>query len=292
MIDSSEAVLIGVDGGGSRCRVAIGTAADGILASVEGGPANFSTDPLGAIKTVLITVENAASKINVSQAQLAKAITHLGLAGVMTPDDSAKVADAMPFGCVTVTDDRPTAIAGALGESDGYLLSIGTGTIAAVSKLGWIKSVSGYGFHLSDHGSGAWLGRAALEQALLCHDGLKDHSDLTRTLLENFGGATGLVGFSQTAKPDDYAALAPDIVSAARNGDVWGKHLMRSGAQYLQQFLDVLGFETGETLCLSGGLGPHYTDYLPAKVTSGRIKPRGTALDGAFAMAKRLGAAK
>ncbi|CAN0599943.1 unnamed protein product, partial [Ectocarpus sp. 12 AP-2014] len=136
-------------------------------------------------------------------------------------------------------------------------------------------------------GSGAWLGRAALEQVLLCHDGLADHGDLTRTLFAEFDNdPNAIVAFSMSAKPGDYAAFAPDVVSAADSGDASGQAFMAKGANYLIRGLNALGFQPGDTLCLSGGVGGHYARYLPASILSGNIGPRGTALDGAFHLAK------
>ena len=61
MSDSPHTLVIGVDGGGTGCRVAIGTVADGVLARAEDGRANVASDPALAIKNVIDTVEAAAS---------------------------------------------------------------------------------------------------------------------------------------------------------------------------------------------------------------------------------------
>ncbi len=46
-------LIIGVDGGGSGCRVAVADAAGTVLARAEGGPANIATDPEGADRSIL-----------------------------------------------------------------------------------------------------------------------------------------------------------------------------------------------------------------------------------------------
>ena len=288
MSDSDHTLLIGVDGGGTGCRVAAGTLAKGVLGRAEGGRANATSDPALAIRNVLETVHAAAQVAGFSAEALNDAVAHIGLAGVMTADDSTRIANALPFAHASVTDDRPTAIAGALGDQDGYLLAIGTGTIVASSQRGEFTYVGGWGFQISDQSSGAWLGNMALRRTILCHDGLTSHSDLTHGLLLRFNDDPNeIVRFAAGATPRDYATLAPKIVEAANAGDLWGLTIMKEGADYLVQALSTLGFLPGDALCLTGGVGPHYAPYLPAEALRGRVSSRGGSLDGAFQLAAR-----
>ncbi|WP_417242978.1 BadF/BadG/BcrA/BcrD ATPase family protein [Celeribacter sp.] len=286
MNDSSHHLLIAVDGGGTGCRAAIGTPARGVIARADAGRANVASDPDLAIQNVIEAIEKAAQSAGIAPDALPRATAHLGLAGVMTPHDSARVAAALPYRRVVVTDDRPTAVAGALGDQNGALLSIGTGSIIAARAAGRFRFVGSWGFHVSDQGSGAWLGRAALIQVLLCHDGIEAHSPLTRHILAQFGDdPNAIVAFSMSAKAGDYATLAPEIVAQAHAGDPWGRTIMATGATYLARGLAQVGFVPGETLCLTGGVGPHYAEYLPPELLVGLAPARGNALDGAFHLA-------
>lgn len=105
------------------------------------------------------------------------------------------------------------------------------------------------------------------------------------------GDAKAIVEFSLPAKPGDYRSLAPAIISAANDGDQWACATMKRGAHFLAGGLSRLGFHPGDPLCLIGGLGSHYANYLPAELLSGRVAAKGNALDGAFALA-RIGALK
>ena len=286
MFDLENHILIGVDGGGTGCRAAVGTRVDGVLATAEGRSANATTDPDFAIKNIISTVNEAAQNAGISEDQLSRASAHLGLAGAITDADITRISQSLPYGESTVTDDRATAVAGALKERDGYLLSLGTGTIIAASHDGAVNYVGGWGFQVSDQASGAWLGRAALERVILCHDGLAEHSTCSKTIFANFHDDPNMiVAFSTTAMPSDFGTLAPTVVDAARDGDPWARSLLQDGATYLTQGLARLGFTAGDLLCLTGGLGPHYKDYLPDDVLIGLVPPNGSALDGAFALA-------
>lgn len=287
MSNSPHTLVIGVDGGGTGCRVAIGTAVDGVLARAEGGRSNFASDPALAIENVIDTVEAAASNGVIAVERLKGATAHLGLAGVMTNQDASKVASAVPYMNVTVTDDRPTALNGAFRGQDGFLLSVGTGTIAAANIDGVYRSVGGWGFHVGDHASGSWLGHKCLRHVLLCHDGIAQHSDLTRALFAKFNNDPNeIVAFSMSAKPGDYGVFAPEVVKGANSGDSVGRKIVERGASHLVRCLKALRFNAGDPLCLTGGVGPHYANYLPDEITTGLIDRRGNALDGAFALAR------
>lgn len=287
MVDSLDNLIIGVDGGGTGCRAAIGTLRGGVLAQAEGGRANVTSDPALAIGNVIKTVEAAATNGGIALDRLKGATAHLGLAGVMTRQDVQTVTSAVPYQNVTVTDDRPTALNGAFDGHDGFLLSVGTGTIAAGRKDGAYRSVGGWGFYVGDQASGSWLGKKCLRQVLLCHDGIVQHSNLTRALFAKFNDdPNAIVAFSMSAKPGDYGAFAPDVVKWAAAGDPVGKKIIAKGATHLIRCLRALHFNAGDPLCLTGGVGPHYASYLPDDITVGLIPRRGSALDGAFAFAK------
>ncbi len=287
MSDSSNPIITGFDGGGTGCRAAVGTKNQGVLGIAEGGPANSATNPDLALKNIVTTIDAAAQAAGIDPVCVKGGTAHLGLAGIMTPADSVRVQTALPYATCTVTDDRLTAVTGALGDNDGFLVSAGTGTFLAVKRETSVRYVGGWGFGLGDQGAGAWLGRNALERVLLCHDGLAQHSDLTRQLLKRFDNDPYVISAKSTfAEPKMYGALAPDIVDAAKAGDPHGTAILNEGASYLANGLLGLGFKVGDKLCLTGGLGPHYAHFLPQDILTNRVMPEGTGLDGAFLLAR------
>lgn len=287
MFDSRADLIIGIDGGGSGCRVAVGTVADGVVATAQGGAANVASNFESTIANLCCALTEAIEAAGLTTSDLGRSVAHAGLAGVMSQTDGANVAARLPIRDCEVSDDRPTALAGALGAADGALLAVGTGIVAIKRDADQIRSVGGWGFQLADQGSGAWLGRAALEQVLLCHDGMARHSDLTRTLLDTFDtDPNKIVAFSLAATPGDYARFAPEIIAAADSGDPNGQGLMAAGAKHLLRYLQGLEAPPGTPLCLTGGIGPHYAAYLPRDVLQGRMAPLGNALDGAFHLAR------
>jgi glucosamine kinase len=277
------AALIGIDGGGTSCRGAL--VVGGRRHEVTLGPANVSTGFDAAIATLVATLDALAAAAGLARADLRDVPAHLGLAGVMGDAIAARVAAALPLACVAVTDDRPTSIAGALGDADGAVAAIGTGSFVGRQAGGRITGVGGWGFYLGDQAAGAWLLRRCLEETMLAHDGLAPATDLTLAMLAAHGGdPAAIVMFATAATPGDFARLARDVVAAADAGDPLGIRLMDEGADYIRRALHRLGWVAPERLVLTGGLGPAYARRLGLPVTP----PLGTALDGALALAARV----
>lgn len=287
MSQADNFYLLGVDGGGSGCRASVEALDGAVIGQASGGPANVTTDADQAIANVRQLIVSAMRASGLGEDDLSRTAIHIGLAGVVSSRDSQKVASSITALRCTVTDDRHIFVAGALGDDDGALVALGTGTII-VARHGLVyRHVSGWGLQVSDQASGAWLGRALLERTLLCHDGMERDSDLTRATMAHFDNDPGrIVIFANGARPGDYAAFAPQVVAAAKAGDTTGAELMQRGAQFLDRALDVVGLAGSDVLCLSGGLGPHYAQFLRPDFQKRIRPPKGTALDGALRLAR------
>ncbi|MEW9921075.1 BadF/BadG/BcrA/BcrD ATPase family protein [Marimonas sp. MJW-29] len=281
----NDTVIVAADGGGTGCRAAAGTLSQGVLGEARGGPGNVHSDFDAAIANLTGAIAAALAKAGLEETPLDRITAHLGVAGAHSEVEMAQVVAGLPYGRVSVTGDRATSVRGVLGEADGYVVALGTGTIVARQHALEMRTVGGWGFDLSDQASGAWLGHRLLREAVLAEDGLQAHTDLTRRALEDKGGLIATVHFSATATPGDYAPLARPVIEAAKDGDEIAQGLMREGAAYIETGLTTLGFQPGDRLALAGGVGPHYAAYLPAHMTRNLVQPKGTALDGAFAMA-------
>ncbi len=282
----SDPVFIGVDGGGTGCRAVIGTRS-AILGTGRGGPANVSSDMASAIKNARIAIDQAMAGLG--DLDMTNACAHMGLAGVLTATQADAVATQMPIGQVVVTDDRPTMLTGALGDDDGIVAAIGTGSFLGSKRGDAYRFVGGWGLDLSDEASGAWLGRAALTETLHACDGMRNHTGLTRQFMDHFGNdPDALVVFAATARPADFGTLAPKVSIAAANGDPAALPLMQRGTAYIEAALRTLGFQSNDTLCLAGGLGPIYAPFLASEFTANLRPVNGSALDGALMLARRM----
>jgi glucosamine kinase len=279
--------LIGIDGGGTGCRVAIADANLRLISEATAGPANIATAFDQSVFNIGSALSAAAHGAGIDKKDLRSAQVHLGLAGVMDKAGEVRVASSLNFEHCQVTDDRPTNVMGALAGADGYLLSVGTGTIAAASNQGQCSYVGSWGFFIADQASGAWLGRHILDRTLQSYDKVIPISPLTSTLLKEYNNdPRAIVSFSLTAAPVDYAAYAPQVIEAAEAGDAIALKLMQEGSDYLMAALRALGHKSDEPVCLAGGVGKHYKPYLGKSDAIEFLEPKGSAITGALYLAK------
>ena len=115
----------------------------------------------------------------------------LGLAGANVPAAAERLAARLPFARARIESDAVIAVKGALGEDDGVTAALGTGSVFGVQRGGAVRMIGGWGFLLGDQGSGARMGRALLEAALLAHDGLATRAPLLARCSPNTAGPRG-----------------------------------------------------------------------------------------------------
>lgn len=282
--------LIGVDGGGTNCRFAM--VHNGQRYDVQMAAANASTDPMGTRATLNKGLSALADAAGIAVSDMGNMPAILGLAGVMDADMAAQIAADIPLRRAVVGDDRRTAMVGALGPHDGCVMGIGTGSFLGRRVDGKDRLLGGWGFILGDDASGAVLGRQALRCTLDVHDGVRAETPLTQAITAKIGAPSAIVAFATAAKPNDFAALAPDVVAAARDGDPIGTQLMQDGARLIERGLQHLGWQISERICPLGGLAPHYAPYLSPDAAARLTAPEGTALDGALALAAQIARAE
>ncbi len=279
--------LIGVDGGGTNCRISL--LHDGRRTDIKIGSANVYTNLDAAIETIRQGLEQAAEKAGITMSGLRSYPAYIGLAGLMGSTMARRVLEGLPLDNAMVEDDRKSAVVGAHGACDGSVAGIGTGSFLARQSQGIIQFIGGYGFQLGDEASGATLGRSLLSRILLIKDGLETASVLTETVFAEFNSDVNhVVEFGKTAIPQSYARYAPRVVEAAKAGDIAGQTIMRAGADYIERGIRKLGWHTGEALCLIGGLAPHYQPYLSPELAQAVTAPKNSALDATLALAARI----
>mgnify|MGYP001628249166 CR=1 FL=1 len=287
MTDSLHSHLIAIDGGGTSCRFALQRPAGRLV--IRRGSANVYSAPGAALDTLRSGLADLAREAGLAPDALAEIPAYAGLAGVIDATDAAAIAAQLPLRRVRVEDDRPAAVAGALGARDGSLMGVGTGSFLARQEGGRITLAGGYGFQAGDEGSGAWIGKRLLQRCLHVLDGIAEETPVTRQCLDSFGGqAAAIVRFALTAKPGDYGRHAPRVTNAAAAGDPAAVAIMAEGAAYICAVLGALGHRPGETLCMAGSVAPHYTEFLPQGIASGLSPAQGEALDGALILEGRF----
>jgi len=280
--------LLGIDGGGTGCRAAIANMDGSILAEAKGGPANIATNYTAARSNIIAAATEATKLAGLPDTALGQCHAVLGLAGSNLGDYAAWLTADLPFAANNIVNDSIITLEGAIGGVEGCIAAIGTGSVFAVRDAQGVRMMGGWGFLLGDDGSGARLGQDLLRLALLVHDGVRPAGPLTRAILTEFHNRPDeIVETAKTWSPGDFGKLAPRIVDGWRAGDEQASQLLNHHADLVQDSLDALGFAPDKAFCMLGGLGHVYLELLDPKYRNAVLPPKGNALTGAVALAKR-----
>ncbi len=280
---------MGVDAGGSKCSARLADASGHIIGRGLSGPANINTGIGNVFSTILEATSQAISEAKLDTQAIPTIRASIGVAGIGREGAKAALqAQEFPFHSTNIYTDGFIANTGAHSGADGGIVIIGTGSIA-IGRLGGKNiRIGGYGFPISDEGSGAYIGLRAIRITLRASDGRILHSDLTRQLFQKFGRKThGIIAWMDKATAADYAVLAPIVVEAAEAGDRQGRMIIRHAANHIDLMVCGL-YKSGVPRCaLLGGLAPKIKPWLSPDTSAKLVKPDGDALDGALWLARQ-----
>lgn len=284
----SKPLFLGIDGGGTRCRARLADAAGVTLGEGVGRAANIRLGLDVAWTAIMQAVDQALAAAGLGRDVLPRIFIGLGLAGITGIADQERVAASAPaaFAGILSDTDAFTACLGAHAGADGAILISGTGSAAQIIIDGRGRGIGGWGFEVSDDGSGAAMGREAVRAALRGFDGLGPDTDLTRAVMARLGGdPPAIVAWVGTARPGDYGSLAPLALDHARRGDLVGERIVREQADHLVAHVRRLLDLGAPAICLMGGLGPALLDWMPPWVTGVLSEPKGDAMAGGVLLA-------
>ncbi|MCU4653582.1 ATPase [Roseibacterium sp. SDUM158016] len=277
----ADRIDIGIDGGGTGCRVAVSVG--DTVTETTGGPANIVTDPPGAEAAIRQALIEGLAAHGLGLEDMGRARVCAGLAGGRLPGVADAFATRLPF-LAYVVDDSVTALEGALGGAMGTLASLGTGSFFIRKSASGIRHVGGWGFHLGDEGSAAWLGRRALSLALRVADGRLPADPLAEALME--AAPPHPVLFARDARPGDFAQVARVVLAHAETP--LARRLITETLEALTEGLADLGHAPGAPLVVTGGLGELLAPHLPEALSRDLRPALGRPLDGALALARGL----
>jgi glucosamine kinase len=283
----ADFLLLGVDGGGTRCRARLCALSGHVLAEAATGPANLRLGLEQSFSAVMEATAECLRQAGLPFSQVRRIAACLALAGASEPTNLAEAqAHPHPFGKVIVTTDAHAACLGAHGGRDGGVIVAGTGAVAWAIVNGRSFRVGGWGMPISDEGSGAWLGCETLRRVLWAIDGRLAWTQLLRTVAAGFGDDPhAIVRWTQTASPRDFASLAPHVFDYAAQGDMAAAELLRLAAGHIDALARCLLEVGSERLALVGGCAPFLTPCLSRETRSHLIEPAGDALSGAIKLA-------
>jgi glucosamine kinase len=284
-----HALLLGVDGGGTQCRARLTNAVGAQLGEATAGPANIRFGLERSFSAILQATTECLVQAGLSSKDSSRITACLALAGASEPKHLAAAQDyPHPFRRAIVTTDAHAACVGAHDGREGGIIIIGTGSIGWAERNGLHTRVGGWGWPISDEGSGAWLGHEALRRVLWAYDGRIEWSPLLRALFTRFEhDPHAILQWTIDATPRDLGAFAPLVVERAGKNDRVGGELMQMAASHIDAVAERLIAVGTQRLSLVGGLAQHVAPWLSPATKSHIVPPAGDALDGALHLARQ-----
>jgi glucosamine kinase len=216
------AIYLGIDGGGTKTTCAVGDELSVLGTATSGGSNVTRVGEARAREALHAAVHEACAVAKVDLTQIESAC--VGLSGAGRAEVREAVACMMAEvigGRMQVVSDLETTLEAAFGGEPGVITIAGTGSIAyGRDARGQTARSGGWGWAISDEGSGQWVGRRAVSAVL----GAKDAGDsppLLETILKLWKLTTfdELVRSANASPPPDFSSLFPLVLAAAEAGD-------------------------------------------------------------------------
>lgn len=279
--------FLGVDAGGTKCRVRLQSAVGATVSEATGGPATMRLGTQQAADSIMVTSQEALRSAGMNSADYQKITACVGVAGSERPGApenlrSELVRSGMPN--VLVTSDAHIACLGAHGGGNGGIVIVGTGSIGYGLRDSKHIRVGGHGFPASDEGSGAYLGLHAIRMTLDATDGLQAFSTLTTNIRDALDDKGGVDAWLSNATATDYAALAPLVLADGGDDAI---AILRDAGQAIAKLVNGLNSKGIEKVALVGGLSEAIQQFMSPQVVADLVTAKGDALDGALYLARQ-----
>jgi glucosamine kinase len=280
---------LGIDGGGTRCRVRIEDERGRRLGEASAGPATTRIGVEKAWQAIMEATEAATAQAGLTREDLSLMHAGIGLAGLGRRGAEAAL-NKIPhrFASAIFISDGMAACLGAHSGADGAIVVAGTGSVGFGLIGGREIRLAGYGFPVSDEGSGADIGLQVVRLALRAADRRTEMTPLLAEVLGAFDhDPYQAVAWSEEARATDYAALAPIVMRHAHQGDPIGRRIVERAADAIGDLLDLFLARGIDRLSLVGGLADAITPWLTPDLRARLKHPDADAAAGALLVARR-----
>jgi glucosamine kinase len=282
-------LFLGIDAGGTSSKARLTDENGTLMGEAKGGPANTRIG-IEALHTTLMDVcMQTVKAAGLADSDLANIRCGMGVAGINRMGMKPQIqALRFPFANIQFSSDAMIANLGAHMGGDGAILILGTGSVGLVKRGEDSFSIGGYGFPISDEGSGAALGLSAIRHALRALDGRTRPSPLSQAVTKEFDNAIPkVIAWMDEASAGDYARFAPLVMDYAENGDEIALSIVRDAALHVERFVETIISRGAPRCVLMGGLADRMKPWLRQRIVAQLDEPMGDALDGALILAGR-----
>jgi glucosamine kinase len=244
------AIFLGIDGGGSKTSCLIGDETS-VLGTGTAGPSNVvRVGEAQARESLVAAIRQACMVANLKPAEISGVC--VGLAGAARLEISELVrgiiseiiSGEIKPGEIRVVGDNVIALEAAFGSGPGVIVIAGTGSIAyGRNRDGQTARAGGWGFAISDEGSGHWIGHAAVAAALRAWDENQDaNAPLLVSVMKSWGLETreSLVLAANATPSPDFAALFPVVLASADSGDRSARDVLAQAGSRLAELAGIV----------------------------------------------------
>lgn len=291
---------IGVDGGGTGTRVRLCLPDGTVLGLGQAGPSALGQGAASAWRQILVAIDQALQDaVWRGHGRLAgvtcdagfhqRCAIGLGLSGAENTRWVAEFERCAPaFAHTSLASDGVTAVLGAHGGHPGALVSVGTGCVGVARHAdGTHAIIGGWGWQLGDEGSGAWLGRQAVQHTQHALDGREPAGALAQAVRTHCGQhRAALLDWCATAGQRDFAGLAP-LVFAMESRDPIAAALVVSAIQAIEDIVIALDPQGQLPLVVSGSIGLLLQHRMRPELLERSVLPMGDACDGALRLLRQ-----
>ena len=231
------AIFLGIDGGGSKTSCLIGDENSVLGSGAAAGSNIVRVGEAKAREALAAAIGQACGMAGVTPSRINR--TCMGLAGAGQPEIAEiaqRLVSEIVSGEILVVGDTVITLEAAFGSGAGVIVIAGTGSIAyGRNARGETARAGGWGYAVSDEGSGHWIGREAVAAALRWGDQSDGNDSVLMTELMKFWRVetrSELVVAANASPAPDFAALLPAVLAAAASGDTDARNVLaRAGGE-------------------------------------------------------------
>lgn len=212
-------LFLGIDGGGTKTAVCVIDKDMNIIGQAVSGPSSYDTVSIDVLKN---NIKEAIEKIEFN-GEIKSVFA--GLGGIAKEEDALVVKEvlkeiaAISNSIIEVDNDVVNAYYSSLGNEDGIVVIIGTGTVAYGVHNGKSHRCGGYCYQEGDAGSSYDLGRKALQYYARVIDKRMPETEFSKAIADkinvyNFGD---LAHYFTKATRTDIASLSRVVTENSNN---------------------------------------------------------------------------
>jgi glucosamine kinase len=287
--------LVGVDGGGSSTRALLARRDALVIGQGQAGPSALQQGIASAWTQVQLAIRRAFESAGTSVPDWRHVALGAGLSGISNPPWRDEFIATQPgFAALVAETDSFTMLVGAHGGEPGAIVIAGTGSIGEVWRADGTRDVvGGWGFPVSDEGSGAWLGLRAVRVAQAAIDGRANAGALARSVWQRCGGdRDSLQAWCDRAGQVEYGQVAPAVFES-ESADAAAAQLLSDAVAALEDIALALDPSGGLPLTVSGSIGerlsPRFSPALRSRLVAAADGPAGGALTLIRGVVDRMG---